>query len=114
MNSFACAAAAPSAQMRRRVGIVDAHQADGPLHPLQQFKVDAGRLADLAGGHVITVVTDQPARRHQHRNRGCPDLLSGDALLEQPRDQLGPLGTSAALQTVEQLLDIGLIHSDNV
>ena len=102
------------AQMHGRVGIVDAHQPDGPLDALQQFQVDAGRLADLARGHVIAVVTDQLARRHQHRNRRRPDLLSGDALLEQPLDQLGALGTSAALQTVEQLLDLRLIHSANV
>ncbi len=69
-----------------------------------------GRLADFPRRDVVAVVTDQPAGSQQHRNRGCTNLLSGDALLEQPLDQLGALRAGVAFQAVEQLLDFGFIH----
>ena len=84
---------------------------------LQQFEVDTGRLADLPRRDVIAIVTHQPARRRQHRNRGSLDLVGSNALLEEPLDQLGALGTCAALQTVEQLADdwVGIVvHVANV
>ena len=112
-----CGGGAVGAQMHGRVGVVDADQPNGALHALQQFQIDTGRLADLARRNVIAVVTHQPTRRHQHRSRRRADLVGGDALLEQPLDQLGALGACAAFQTVEQLLDFGIsgfIHSANV
>ena len=89
-------------QMNRRVGIVDPRQTECPLHRLEQFQVDAGVLADLPRRHVHAVVTDDAARRHQHRRELCPDVLDGEPVAEQPLDQLGPFGPCLPFETVEQ------------
>ncbi len=52
--------------------------------------------------HVHTVVADDAARGHQHRCELRPDVLDGEALAEQPFDQLGPFGAGHPFETVEQ------------
>ena len=95
---------AVGAHVHDRVGIVHPGQTDGALHALQQLQVDAVALADLARRHVGAVVADDVAGGQQQRRIGRPDLVGADALLEQPLDQLGALGTGVALESVEQIL----------
>jgi hypothetical protein len=119
LNEFLrmCGRCPVGAQVHCCVGIVYADQPDGALHALQQLEVDTGRLADLPRRDVAAVVTHQPPRRHQHGNRRASDLVGRDALLKQPLDQFGPLGPSAALQTVKQLVDTRVdtvVHVANV
>ena len=64
-----CGGGPVGAQMYCRIGIVYPHQPDGALHALQEFQVDAVVVADLPRRDVIAIVTHQPARRRQHRNR---------------------------------------------
>ena len=92
------------------IGVVDPRQTDRALHALQQGQVDAVGLADLPGGHVGSVVTDEVAGGQQQWRIGRPDLFGGDALLEQPLQQFRPLGACAALESFEQVV----LHFVNV
>ena len=100
--------------MHRRVGIVDARETECPLHGLQQFQVDAGFLADLPRRHVHAVVPDDAARRHQHRRELRPDVFDGEALTEQPLDQLGPFRPCHPVETVEQSRSLDSFNIDVV
>ena len=108
---------AVGSQMDRRVGVVRARQTDRALDRLQELQVDSGFLADLPGGHEDAVVSDDATRRQQHRRRLAADLLDAEADLEQPLDELGPLGARLPLEAVEQprRLDVDVLgHGLNV
>ena len=62
--------------------------------------------------HIHTVVTDDAARRHQHRRELRADVFEGEALGEQPLDQLGPFGACHPLETVEQTRSLDGFDTD--
>ena len=72
-----------------------------PLNALKQIEVDTRLLAGLARRDVGAVITEDLPCGQQRGRDGAPDLLDGEAPLEQPRDQLGPFGTGLALEAVE-------------
>lgn len=108
---------AVGAHMNGRVRVVDADQTDGALHALQQSQVDAVGLADLPRRHVRAVVADDVAGGQQQRRIGRPDLLGGDALLEEPPHQFGPFRARGSLEPFEQVVDgvvVPVVHVANV
>ena len=99
-----CANAAASASARRWTaasGSSTRRQPHGPLNALKQIEVDTRLLAGLARRDVGAVVAEYLPCGQQRGREGAPDLVDGDAPLEQPRDQFGAFGTGFALEAVE-------------
>lgn len=88
--------------MHRRIRIVDSGQTECPLHRLKQFKIYAGVLADLPGGHVCAVIAHDATRRHLHRREVAADVLERETFRQKPLDQFRPFGARHPLETVEQ------------
>ena len=85
-----------------RVWIVHRGKPGGALKADQLVQIEPGPLTDLPDRGDLTVIAERPPRRQQHRGERRPDFLRFEALLEQPGDQLGPLGAGFPGQPVEQ------------
>ena len=85
-----------------RIGIINLGLSTGALEAIQFVDVDPYLLADLPRRQIRAVVAEHTPRGKQHRRERMPDLLNGDALIEQPPDQLGALTAVLADQAVEQ------------
>ncbi len=68
--------------MDNRIGVVGPRQAHRALDLLEKLQVDAGFLADLAGGHVHAVIADDATGGHQYRCDFSPNLFDGEALAQ--------------------------------
>jgi hypothetical protein len=103
------------AHVHDRVGIVHPDQTDGALHALEQLHLDAVSLTQLARRNVGAVVADEVSGGQQQRRVGRPDLIGGDALLEQPLDKLGALRARSAFQSSKQIVLVDyVVHLVNV
>jgi hypoxanthine-DNA glycosylase len=102
-------------QQDGRIGIVRPWHPKCALDRLEQLQIDAGFIADLAGGHIPTVIADDATRRQEHRRDGAPNLVDREALLKQPFDEFSPFGARLSIEAVEQAFDVDVFgHGPNV
>lgn len=110
----ACGRLTVGTHVHHRVRIIHSGQTDSALHPLQQLEVNAIVLANLPCGYVGAVVADEVAGGQQQRRVGRPNLVGGDALLEQPLDKLRTLGARGTAQVAQQIVDVRVVRLAHV